>query len=112
MLIAPSEVRLRSRGDVEKAVRELERRLGPSRVDTSETGRTSNPEADRTRRASDPAELDQADEPDELSSALTVCEHHRVPVTPRAAVTGRTGGAVPMAAGIVLATDRLSRIVD
>ena len=38
-------------------------------------------------------------------------EPHRVPVTPRAGGTGRTGGAVPVAGGIVLAFERMNRIM-
>ena len=42
MLIAPPEVRLPPRDAVENAVRELERRLGPSKVDTSDGGRQAH----------------------------------------------------------------------
>jgi glycolate oxidase len=41
-----------------------------------------------------------------------VAEEHGVPVTPRSGGTGRTGGAVPVAGGIVLATHALAKIKD
>ncbi|MBC7018188.1 FAD-binding protein, partial [Salmonella enterica subsp. enterica serovar Enteritidis] len=37
---------------------------------------------------------------------------HGVPVTPRAGGTGRTGGAVPVAGGIVLATHTMAKLLD
>lgn len=41
---------------------------------------------------------------DDIQSALAVARDAEVPITPRAAGTGRTGGAVPVAGGIVLET--------
>ena len=41
---------------------------------------------------------------DDIQAALAVAREAEVPITPRAAGTGRTGGAVPVAGGIVLET--------
>ena len=41
---------------------------------------------------------------------MRAASKHRVPVTPRAGGTGRTGGAVPLAGGIVLAFEQMNRI--
>jgi glycolate oxidase len=46
----------------------------------------------------------------EVSAVMEAAHAHRVPVTPRAAGTGRVGGAVPMAGGIVLALERMNSI--
>jgi glycolate oxidase len=46
----------------------------------------------------------------DVAATLEIAEACDVPVTPRAGGTGRTGGAVPVAGGIVLATHALSRI--
>ena len=47
-----------------------------------------------------------------MAATLAVADECGVPVTPRAGGTGRTGGAVPVAGGIVLATHALARIKD
>ena len=39
-----------------------------------------------------------------------LCDERRIPLTPRGAGTGYTGGAVPSSGGVVLALDRMDRI--
>jgi len=48
----------------------------------------------------------------DLTRALAVASEVEVPITPRAAGTGRSGGAIPIEGGIVLATLGLGSIVD
>lgn len=112
MLIPPPEVRLPSRDAVEKAVVELDRRLGPSKVDTSDAGRQAHARDDSPVGGRLPDAVVLAGTRDDVATALEICAKHGVPVTPRAAGTGRTGGAVPVAGGIVLATHGMSKIVD
>jgi glycolate oxidase len=112
MLIAPPEVRLPSRAAIEKAVSELERRLGPSKVDSSDAGRQAFARDDSEAIGRLPDAVVLAAGRDDVVVALSICEAHGVPVTPRAAGTGRTGGAVPVAGGIVLATHGMSNVVD
>jgi glycolate oxidase len=112
MLIAPPEVRLPSRHAVEKAIGELDRRLGPSRVDTSEAGRHAYARDDSEAIGRLPDAVVLAANREDVARTLAICEAHGVPVTPRAAGTGRTGGAVPVAGGVVLATHGMSSIVD
>lgn len=47
-----------------------------------------------------------------VSAVLRACSAHRVPVVPRGAGTGYTGGAVPSLGGVVLSLQRLNRIQD
>jgi glycolate oxidase len=49
---------------------------------------------------------------DEVSAVMRACATHRVPVVPRGAGTGYTGGAVPLAGGVVLSLERLNRILE
>ena len=49
---------------------------------------------------------------EDILAALAVAREAEVPITPRAGGTGRTGGAVPMAGGIVLATSGMHNIVE
>ena len=53
-----------------------------------------------------------AERAEDVAITLEIAQSRGVPVTPRAAGTGRTGGAVPMAGGIVLATHLLSRVKE
>ena len=48
----------------------------------------------------------------EVSRVMALAHAHGVPVTPRGAASGRTGGAVPLAGGIVLALDRMTSILE
>ena len=48
----------------------------------------------------------------EVAAVMRVASAHRVPVTPRAGGTGRTGGAVPVMGGWVLAFERFDRIEE
>lgn len=48
----------------------------------------------------------------DVSSVARLCDERRIPLTPRGAGTGYTGGAVPSMGGIVIAMDRLDRILD
>lgn len=47
----------------------------------------------------------------EVAAVVRVCRTHRAPMVPRGAGTGYTGGAVPVHGGVVIALERLNRIV-
>jgi glycolate oxidase len=49
---------------------------------------------------------------DAISSLMRLATEHRVPVTPRGAGTGLSGGALPVHGGIVLSTTHLNRILE
>ena len=49
---------------------------------------------------------------EEVAAAVRVCAEHRVPIVPRGAGTGYTGGAVPTSGGVVIALDRMNRILE
>jgi glycolate oxidase len=48
---------------------------------------------------------------DEVLAILNVCRELNVPIVPRGAGTGLSGGALPIAEGVVVSTARLNRIV-
>ncbi|OGP69964.1 MAG: glycolate oxidase subunit GlcD [Deltaproteobacteria bacterium RBG_13_58_19] len=50
--------------------------------------------------------------PGEIAQILRLANRHGFPVVPRGAGTGRSGGAVPVAGGVVLALTRMNRIVE
>jgi glycolate oxidase len=47
-----------------------------------------------------------------VSAVMRLASRHRVPVTPRGAGTGLSGGALPVHGGIVLSTRALNRILE
>ncbi len=47
-----------------------------------------------------------------VSAVLEYADRHRIPVTPRGAGTGLSGGAVPFAGGIVLSFEKMRRILE
>jgi glycolate oxidase len=49
---------------------------------------------------------------DDAAATLAVAAARGVPVTPRGGGTGKSGGAVPVEGGLVLATDRMARILE
>jgi glycolate oxidase len=112
-MAAPSpELRLPARASIDRAKGELERRLGPSKVLTSPDACATYAEDDSDVHGRPPDVVVIAASPADVAATLAVAEACEVPVTPRAGGTGRTGGAVPMAGGIVLATHALARIKD
>ena len=46
----------------------------------------------------------------DVAAVARLCTERRIPLTPRGAGTGYTGGAVPTRGGVVLALDRMDRI--
>ncbi len=49
---------------------------------------------------------------EDVAAVLRLCSRDRVPVVPRGAGTGYTGGAVPLSGGVVLSLERLDRILE
>jgi glycolate oxidase len=94
----------------DKALRLLDARLGPSKVRTGRDAceRFARDESEAEGVVPDAVVL--AESADDIAKALAVALEAEVPVTPRAAGTGRSGGAVPVAGGIVLATLGMSAI--
>lgn len=112
MLIAPPEVRLPSDASIARARRELTQALGPSKVIDEREGceRFARDESEAIGRVPDVVVL--AEHVEDVARALEIADRCDVPITPRAGGTGRTGGAVPVAGGILLATHALARIKD
>jgi len=46
----------------------------------------------------------------EVSAVMKIASKHRIPVTPRAAGTGRSGGAIPLQGGIVMSFEKMQRL--
>jgi glycolate oxidase len=109
--VAP-EAQLPSRASIDRAKLELERRLGASKVLTGPDACATYAADDSDVQGRPPDAVVMATSAEDVAATLAIAERCEVPVTPRAAGTGRTGGAVPMAGGVVLATHGLARIKD
>jgi glycolate oxidase len=59
-----------------------------------------------------PAVAVKPETPEEISEILKLANSHRIPVTPRGAGTGLSGGALPVFGGIVISMERFNRILQ
>ena len=48
---------------------------------------------------------------EEISKIMRLCNEHKIPVTPRGAGTGLSGGAIPHLGGVLLSMERLNSII-
>ena len=48
---------------------------------------------------------------EEVSAIMKICNLHHIPVTPRGAGTGLSGGALPHLGGVLISTDRMNTIL-
>jgi glycolate oxidase len=49
---------------------------------------------------------------EEISAIMKICNAEKIPVTPRGAGTGLSGGALPHLGGVLLAVERMNSILD
>lgn len=50
--------------------------------------------------------------PEEISAIMKICNAHAIPVTPRGAGTGLSGGALPHLGGVVISFERMNSIIE
>jgi glycolate oxidase len=112
MLALRPEVLAPSRAAIERALLLLGKKLGPSKLLTApeSCAAYARDESEAEGRLPDAVVL--AESADDVLAALEVARTAGVPLTPRAGGSGRTGGAVPVAGGIVLATLGMNAIKE
>ena len=49
--------------------------------------------------------------PEQVSALMKLCNEHLIPVTPRGAGTGLSGGALPVMGGVLIAMERFNKIL-
>ena len=49
---------------------------------------------------------------EEVAGVVRICAEHRLPIVPRGAGTGYTGGSVPTHGGVVVSLERMNRILE
>jgi glycolate oxidase len=97
---------------VDKVRSLLDRALGPSKVLTSADAcfAYAGDESDQEPVVPDAVVL--ASSPDDVAAALAAASEAEVPVVPRAGGSGKSGGAVPVAGGVVIATIGMNHIKE
>jgi glycolate oxidase len=97
---------------VDKARRLLDRALGPSKVltDADACRAYAGDESEQAPVLPDAVVL--ASTSDDLQKALAVATEAGVPIVPRAGGSGKSGGAVPVAGGIVVSTIGMRQIKE
>ena len=85
--------------------------VGQAHVKTDDTSRLSyGTDALKRGKSADVVVLPGSTE--EVAAVVRVCAARRVPIVPRGAGTGYTGGAVPTHGGVVVSLERMNRILE
>lgn len=85
--------------------------VGPAHLATSPEERACYA-YDGTGQEFSPAAVVFPGSTEEISALMRLASEHRLPVVPRGAGTGMSGGALAVAGGLVIAMSRLNRIVE
>ncbi|MEM9492977.1 MAG: FAD-binding protein, partial [Myxococcota bacterium] len=89
------------------------RELGTERVIRPGNERLDEYGRDRSPLGAYPPECAVlCDSREQAATVLRIAAERRVPVTPRGAGSGKTGGCLPVAGGIVLSTERMNTLVE
>jgi len=95
----------------ERALKKLSFLLGPEHFTTRlEDLTTFGTDATKLRFMPDAVAFPGA--PEEISRIFQLANQERFPVIPRGAGSGKSGGALPVEGGLVLAMDRFNRILE
>ncbi len=92
-------------------LKELSGIVGDRHLMTAQ-GEMTDFSADATKIAHMPDAVLFPENSQQISRILSLATKHGFPVVPRGAGTGMSGGAVPVQGGVVLAMDRLNRILS
>ncbi len=101
-----------SESSIEKVKLLLERSLGPSKVLTERESCAAYGGDESDQEPSVPDVVVLAASRDDIEKALWAASLAEVPITPRGAGSGKSGGCVPVGGGVVLATTGLNGIVE
>ncbi len=94
-----------------KTIDELTQILGKDNVLTSKAERICY-SYDATQQSYLPEVILQPGTTDEISQIMKLANREKIPVFPRGAGSGFTGGSLPTKGGIVLCTERMNQILD
>ena len=96
-------------------VQELREICGKAHVyydDDKKLQKYSHDQVPEEKYAHMPEVVVMAQTADEIAAIMKLANRENVPVTPRAAGSGLSGGAVPIYGGILLSIERMDRIIE
>jgi glycolate oxidase len=94
-----------------RALKELSSMLGPERFTTRRDDQMAfGTDATKLQFMADAVAFPESAE--EISGIFQLANQERFPVVPRGAGSGKSGGALPVEGGLVLALDRFNRILE
>lgn len=96
-------------------VERLKKIVGPKNViygDEEKLEPYSHDEVSEKEYSSMPEVVIKPTSADEISEIMKLANKHRIPVTPRGAGSGLSGGAVPIFRGIVLSFEKMNKILE
>ena len=99
----------------EKIVDELEKIVGRKYViygDKEKLEAYSHDEVAEAQYAHMPDVVVRPGYTEEVAEVVKLANHEKIPVTPRGAGSGLSGGAVPVYGGIVLLVDRMNKVIE
>jgi glycolate oxidase len=85
--------------------------VGAAHVKTDDESRTTSG-VDALKRGASPDVIVLPADAREVAAVVKICAARRIPIVPRGAGTGYTGGAVPLQGGVVLSLERMNRILE
>lgn len=95
----------------EEHIQALRDIVGPEHVATSRTARLTH-SFDATQRQFMPEAVVHPVSTEEVAAIVRLAAQHRLPLLPRGAGSGFTGGALPVQGGIVVVLTRMNRILE
>jgi len=96
-----------------RIIRDLKTIVGPANIVSEPSALEKYASDEMPRRESHlPGVVVKPGDTPEVSDILRLASERRIPVTPRGAGTGLSGGAVPIFGGILLSTERMNRILE
>ena len=96
----------------QRTAEDLSRLIDPKKVTTDRDILAAYAVDETPDLSAMPDILVRADTADEVSRTLRYCNERGIPVIPRGAGTGVTGGAVPVRGGVVLSLEKMNRILE
>jgi len=97
---------------IQKALNQLEQALGSGKVVNDEFILQRYARDETSNLSCAPDIVVRAENTEDVSRVLRICNDLKMPVTPRGAGTGVTGGAVPVQGGVVLSLEKMNRILE
>ncbi|MBN1504863.1 MAG: FAD-binding protein [Candidatus Eisenbacteria bacterium] len=93
----------------ERVIKRLAEIVGPASVLESEEERLCH-SYDATRRSALPDVVVRPQSTEQVAAVARLCTEEKIPLTPRGAGTGLSGGSVPVERGIVMSLTRMNRV--